>query len=205
MSLTQEVDQVAPGAFIWQVYDKSVKADLFSTGLETTTGTYLIDPIPLAAGPLAELQAQRKISGIFVTNVNHIRAAIEFATLFAVPMFVNAKLYGTAGFPDATAVQDRKMFSEGLTGIALEGGPLGEMALHYDDAGGTLVIGDALINFEPHGFGLLPAKYCQNARRMRQSLKNLLEYSFERMFFAHGTPLLSGARAQVEQLIGKSR
>ena len=201
----QELDQVAPGAFTWQVYDNSVKADLFSTGLETTTGTYLVDPIPLAAGLLADLQAQRKISGIFVTNVNHIRAAGEFATLFAVPMFVNAKLQGTADFPDATAVQDRKMFSEGLTGIAIDGGPLGEMALHYDDAGGTLVMGDALINFEPHGFGLLPPKYCQNARRMRQSVENLLEYSFDRMFFAHGTPLLSGARARVEQLIGKSR
>jgi hypothetical protein len=205
MPLAQEVDQVAPGVFIWQVYDKSVKAELFSTGLETATGTYLVDPVPLGAEPLAGFQAQRKVSGIFVTNVNHIRAAREFATLFAVPIFVNAKLHGTADFPEATALQDRKVFSEGLTGIAIDGGPLGEMALHYDDAGGTLVMGDALINFEPHGFGLLPAKYCQNARRMRQSLEKLLEYSFERMFFAHGTPLLSGARARVEQLIGKRR
>jgi hypothetical protein len=205
MPLAQEVDQVAPGAFIWQVYDKSVKADLFSTGLETTTGTYLVDPIPLAAGPLADLQAQRKISGIFVTNVNHIRAAEEFAILFAVPMLVNAKLSGTVDFPDAMALQDRKMFSEGLTAIAIDGGPLGEMALHYDDAGGTMVMGDALINFDPHGFGVLPAKYCQDSKRMRQSLERLLDYSFERMFFAHGTPLLSRARAQVEQLIGKSR
>ena len=78
------------------------------------------------------------------------------------------------------------------------------MALHYDDDGGTMVVGDALINFEPHGFALLPAKYCPNSKLMRRSLAKLLDYSFERMLFAHGTPILSGARASLEQLLATS-
>ncbi len=95
-----------------------------------------------------------------------------------------------------------KGLSQGLTGIAIDGGPQGEMALHYNANGGTMVLGDALINFEPHGFGFLPAKYCRNARLMRRSLRKLLDYAFDRMFFAHGTPILSGARARVERLLG---
>ena len=40
---------------------------------------------------------------------------------------------------------------------------------------------------------------------MRQSLEKLLDYSFERILFAHGTPILSGGRARVEQLLAGCR
>lgn len=68
-----------------------------------------------------------------------------------------------------------------------------------------MVLGDALINFEPHGFGLLPAKYCLDSNLMRRSLGKLLDYAFDRMLFAHGTPILFGAHARVEQLLATIR
>jgi hypothetical protein len=203
MAFAQEIDQIADGAFSWQTYDKTVKADLFSTGLETPAGTWLVDPIALAPEALPSLRARRPVSGIFVTNVNHSRAADQFAQMFAVSIFSHAAISNSTDFPTATGLQDGKVFSEGLTAISVDGGPAGEMALHYDEGEGTMVLGDALINFEPHGFGLLPAKYCLDAKLMRQSLSKLLDYSFERMFFAHGTPILRGARARVEQLLGE--
>jgi hypothetical protein len=68
-----------------------------------------------------------------------------------------------------------------------------------------MIMGDALINFEPHGFALLPAKYCRDSKLMRQSLPRLLERPFERMLFAHGTPILSGAHTRLEQLLAANR
>jgi hypothetical protein len=206
MPFAQEVEPVAPGLFIWQLYDKTVRADLFSTGLETPAGTWLIDPVPLEPHALSDLQTARKVSGIFITNVNHTRAVNQFVMMFAVPIFAHAELKGGVDFANATGVQDGEQFSDRLTAIAIHGGPAGEMALHYrnEAGGGTLVIGDALINFEPHGFDLLPAKYCLDPKLMRRSLGKLLDHSFDRMFFAHGTPILSGARARVELLLGKT-
>jgi glyoxylase-like metal-dependent hydrolase (beta-lactamase superfamily II) len=198
MPVAHEVDRVAPGIVLWQFYDPAVKADLFSTALNTPTGTCLIDPIPLAPGARETLSGQG-VSGIFVTNVNHARAADQFARMFAVPIFVHSDLVGIADFPNATAMPEGK--TNGLTGIGIEGGPLGEMALHYDEAAGTIIVGDALINFEPQGLGFLPAKYCRDVRQMRRSLEKLLDYKFDRMFFAHGTPILSGARDRLEQLL----
>ncbi len=196
-----EVDEVSPGILVWQMYDSKVKADLFSTALEAHTGTYLVDPIPLARDRLLNLRAHRKAAGIFVTNSNHARAAAQFATTFFIPIYVHGELRGSPDFPQATGVQDGDVFSQGLTAVAIDGGPAGEMALHCDANGGTMVLGDALINFEPHGFGLLPAKYCVDPNLMRRSLGKLLDYSFERMVFAHGTPILSGARTRLEQLL----
>jgi Metallo-beta-lactamase superfamily len=202
MPSAQEVDEVSPGILVWQAYDRKSKADLFSTALTTHAGIYVVDPIPLASDGLRSLRAQREAAGIFVTNVNHVRAAAEFARTLSLPIFAHGELRGTPDFPQATAVQDGEEFSSGLTAVALDGGPAGEMALHYDNNGGTIVVGDALINFEPYGFGVLPAKYCQNANLLRRSLTKLLDYAFERIFFAHGTPILSEARARLEQLLG---
>ena len=205
MQRAEEVDQVSPGIFVWQIYDDKIKADLFSTALETRAGTYVVDPIPLSPDGMLSLRADRKTSGIFVTNANHARAAVEFAKTFSTSIYVHDELRGSPDFQQATGVQDGEMFSRGLTAIAINGGAAGETALHYEDNGGTMVLGDALINFEPHGFGLLPAKYCLDRNLMRRSLRKLLDHDFERMLFAHGTPILSGARARVEQLLAVTR
>lgn len=201
----QSLDEVAPGIFVWQTYDNRVKADLFSTALETSAGTYLVDPIPLDEKTLLNFGAKRKMAGICVTNVNHARAAAEFARAFSVPIYVQDELCGHPDFPNATGMSEGDGFIEGLTGITIDGGPKGEMVLHCNANEGTMVLGDALINFEPHGFGFLPAKYCLNARMMRRSLGKLLDYAFDRMFFAHGTPILSGARARLEHLLATTR
>jgi Metallo-beta-lactamase superfamily len=200
MARAQEIDEVSPGIFVWQAYDSKVKAELFSTALETKTGLYLVDPVPLAPHP-AGLLANRNAAGIFVTNVNHGRAAGEFSEALSVPVYANQELRGTADFPEAAWVQDGEALSPGLAVIAIDGGPAGESALHHADNGGTIVVGDALINFEPLGFALLPAKYCLDQKLMRRSLSKLLDFTFERMLFAHGTPILSGARARVENLL----
>lgn len=205
MSTAQEIQSIGPGIFIWQSYDPTVKADLFSTALETSSGTFLVDPIPLQADALRDISSRQKVAGIVVTNENHERAAAQFAAKFSVPVYLHSTLRGVVAFPSARGLQDREVFSAGLTAVQIKGGPLGELALHYDADGGTMVVGDALINFEPHGFALLPAKYCSDFKLLRRSLPKLLDYAFERMLFAHGTPLLSGARGKLEQLLAANR
>ena len=201
MPAAQEFDQIVPGIFIWQVYDPAVKADLFSTALQTEAGVFLIDPVPLHPDCLADSFFCSRIAGIIVTNENHWRATSGFAARFSVPVHLHSTLLELADATPKTALNDKSQISPGLTAIELEGAPRGEIALHHDAAGGTLVLGDALINFEPHGFGLLPAKYCSDLKRMRQSLPRLLDYPFERMLFAHGTPILSKARQRLATLL----
>lgn len=205
MAVAQEIDQVAPGIFTWQVYDPAVKADLYSTGLETRGGTYLVDPADLDTEAMETLEARLKIAGIVVTNENHERAARRFAERFSVPVYVHEGSAKTSPFQRTIELQDKGEIEPGLTAVAIDGAPAGEIALHYEAGGGTIVVGDALINFEPHGFGLLPGKYCRDFKLMRRSLPRLLDYSFERMLFAHGTPILSGARARLEQLLAVNR
>lgn len=200
-SAAEEIYEVARGVCGWTRYDASVKAELSSTGLLISNGLWVVDPISLAAGAFRTLTAHYPVRAVVVTNENHDRDALVFAEKFTVPIFASPRPIAAVTSLPVTAVSDGDKLADGLTVIAIPGAGAGEIALHHDADNGTLVMGDALINFEPHGFDLLPAKYCSDSKQLRKSLAKLLDYSFERMVFAHGTPIMSSARARLEALL----
>ena len=62
-------------------------------------------------------------------------------------------------------------------------------------------MGDALINFEPAGFALLPPNTALTIVTMRRSLRKLLDCQAERIFFAHGSPITTRAGERLRQLL----
>ena len=201
MSPAIEIDQVHPGLFVWQNYDPMVKADLFSTALKAAPGLFLIDPIPLATEAFDELTNTGRLAGVIVTNANHHRDSVRLSDQFSLALFAHSEASLPVELRQLQTLEEGTLLAEELRVIALEGAVPGEIALHYPKDGGTMVVGDALINFAPYGFAFLPAKYCSHPKRMRHSLRHLLDFEFERMVFAHGTPLLNSARRQLEQLL----
>ena len=193
-----DFDRIASYLALWHSYDPAVKAELYSTCLLTSDGACLIDPIPLESGALDELVGSARVAGIIVTSSNHGRASARFAEQFSVPIFAPSET-----FPDKTpgkfrSVADGDEICDGLRVIGIEGAGPGEIALYHPADNGTLIVGDALINFEPYG---LPGKYCSNEKEMRRSLRKLLDYKAERMLFAHGMPILSGASDRLQRLL----
>jgi glyoxylase-like metal-dependent hydrolase (beta-lactamase superfamily II) len=196
-----DFDRIASNIAIWHGYDSAVKAELYSTCLGTPDGTYLIDPIPFEREALSELIGSNCVAGIIVTNGNHHRASAKFAEKFSVPLFGRTEALRNKAARELKRVTDGDEISEELRAIGIEGAGDGEIALHYSADGGTFIIGDALINFEPYGFALLPGKYCSNEKEMRRSLRKLLAYKAERMLFAHGTPILSQGSERLRGLL----
>jgi glyoxylase-like metal-dependent hydrolase (beta-lactamase superfamily II) len=198
---TPDFHHLLPGFWVWQAYDSTAKVDLFSSAILTSVGIYIVDPIPLPDPQLREFSEAAKVAGIIVTNANHPRASSAYSDRFSAPV-----LAGTHSFPDLKPAR----FSEAKNGTAIggeldviqvDGAVAGEVALYHASNGGTLIVGDALINFEPYGFSFLPRKYCLNQKQMRSSLHQLLARPAERILFAHGTPILSGATARLQRLL----
>jgi glyoxylase-like metal-dependent hydrolase (beta-lactamase superfamily II) len=204
MSPAPDVDRVAPGVFIWQNYDPAVKADLFSTAIETEAGLFIVDPIELEEGALHFLSNGRKVAGVIISSANHIRAAGQFARNFSVRVFAHPELATTSEFGVDVALSENEGPAKDLRVIFIDGAAAGEIALHCEHEEGMLIVGDALINFGSRGFDFLPAKYCSNGKQMRRSLRKLLDLNFERIFFAHGTPILVSARARLEALLNEN-
>src|SRR3984893_12954145 len=198
--VAEELCQVAGDLFFWQAYDPKVKADLFSTVLLTSSGILIVDPIPLAEAALNELVRTAPVVGIVVTSFNHIRVSQEFSTRFSAPLFAHRD-----SLPEEkvsfTALADGDRICDVLKVVELAGAAPGEIALHFPPNDGTLIVGDALINFEPLGLSLLPRKYCSDEKEMRRSLRKLLPYKSQRILFADGIPVLSGATARLHRLL----
>jgi glyoxylase-like metal-dependent hydrolase (beta-lactamase superfamily II) len=200
-----DFDRIASNIAIWHDYDSAVKAELYSTCLAMSGGTYFIDPISLESEALHELIGSDSVAGIIVTNCNHHRASAKFAEKFSAPLFGRAEAFSNQPAREFKRVADGDEICEGLHAIAIEGAADGEIALHYAPDGGTFMIGDALINFEPYGFTFLPEEYCANAKEMRRSLRKLVDYKVERMLFAHGTPILFAASERLRALLGNPK
>jgi Metallo-beta-lactamase superfamily len=193
--------QLTPALWLWQAFEPAVKSDLFASALKTGDGLFLIDPIPLPAASLEEMTAGTTVRAILLTNANHLRAAADFARQFGRPILAAADVPDEFESAKREAIPADGKIAAGVTAIPIEGAAVGEVAFHFADDGGTLVLGDALINFEPYGFTFLPPKYCADQRQMRRSLRRLLDWPCQRLLFAHGTPILSDARARLETLL----
>ena len=197
-----DFDRITSNIAVWHGYDPRAKAELYSTFLMTFHGSYLIDPIPLQPEALKELIGSGLVAGIIVTNSNHHRAVAKFAEQLSVPVFASSETFPYEMPLQFRRVADGDTICDELQVIGIEGSAPGEIVLHYTPDGGTLIVGDALINFEPYGFTFLPAKYCSNEKEMRRSLQKLSNYKAERILFAHGTPILSGASDRLRGLLG---
>jgi len=183
---------------IWYTYDPTVKADLFSTAVSARNELTVVDPIALPTKYRTELDSLGRIAIIVVTNANHLRDTLNFApsdspSIFAAPE-LNAELTHNHALSDGLQVGP-------FRAVKIDGAADGEFALYHPDDGGTLIVGDALINFETHGFELLPQKYCTNQKRMIRSLRRLLDFDFNRIFFAHGNPIVTRARERLASLL----
>ena len=201
MRPASDFDRITSDIAIWHGYDSAVKAELYSTCLGTSGRIYFIDPILLENEALDKLIGSIPVAGIVVTNGNHHRASAKFAEKFSAPLLGRIEAFPNKAEPDLKRVADGDEIYDELTAIDIEGAVEGEIALHYAPDGGTFVIGDALINFEPYGFTFLPAKYCSNGKQMRRSLRKLLGYKAERILFAHGTPIVSDASERLRSLL----
>ena len=193
-----EFVRISPGYVLWHTYDPKIKAELFSTALVAGNELTIIDPIALPPAHRIELESLGRVARIVITNANHPRDAATFAHFYSAPIFAPPEL--SAELPHSHSLQVAHAIGRLLV-IRIEGAAEGEFALYHPDDAGTLIVGDALINFDPHGFTLLPRKYCINQKQMIRSLRKLLDLDFARIFFAHGNPIMIRARHRLESLL----
>ena len=195
-----EIQRVNGRLYFWQGYEPAVKTDLSAHAWLTPEGWVLMDPIALEDEPWNELTRQAAIAAIILTSANHERAAADFAKKTGAPVMAHADAREGISIGIDQWIQDGGD-TFGLTAIHLPGFAPGEIALHSPEGTGIVMMGDALINVQPYGFAMLPEKYCDDPKAARAALQKLLQFSFEVMTFAHGVPIIAGAKQKLEPLL----
>lgn len=195
MATATEITETVKGVWTWHAFEESIRTELFSTAVVSEEGLVIIDPIDASPSVLTRLGRIGPTVAIILTNGNHSRAAGRFRERFSAPVFSHTEAVGELTVPvDGTLCMNRRVGGS-LDVIELEGAGLGEIALLNNN--GWIHFGDAVINLEDTGLGVLPPKYCTDAQTLAASLKALPPLPFHSATFAHGTPIVTDAHARI--------
>lgn len=207
MTCADEVHRVSADLYVWQAYEPEVKCDLTSTALRVGDALILIDPIWLEREGIEELLDAGEPKLIVCTNVNHARAAARWRKGWGAQVVAHEEAGAELEVEVDVVVKDGDDLGALVSGpaagrleiCALPGGANGEIAIIQP--GRLACLGDAVVHLPGHGFGVLPDKYCNDAKLLRTSLQKLLRWEFQALTFAHGLPLLSQARERLSDLL----
>ena len=191
------VCDIEPGLWSWSAFSPHHKVELRSHACVEHGLISIFDPIPLTNDLRAALFRKSEGMQIFLTNTNHPRDTVGWVRSAQ-------SHFGTAPkiiLPEMSPPGGERLGTPGgWSSIALRGG--GEFETAYFHAKrGTLVMGDALVNLQPHGLEILPAKYCVDQSLLQISLQPLLEVSLRRVLFAHGESLTGAGIDRMYDLI----
>ena len=198
MAQVSDFPRLSDSLAVWQAHDRGLRSDLLSSAISARSGAHPIDPIQLHDGSLEEWIGKTRPAGILITNANHWRAAAKFSFQFEPPIFAEKLVAGP--FPEL----EIKIVAGGVSAdldvfaIGIDGASAVQIAFHFATDDGTLVVGDALINFQPYG-----SRSCQLSTPLikrkcgGRSCGSSTGLS-KGCFCAHGTPILSTARARLE-------
>ena len=87
-----------------------------------------------------------------------------------------------------------------LVAIPAKGKSPGEMAFLWPERG-ILFVGDAAVGNPPGRLSLLPEEKIDDPFQLRDSLRGLLEVDFDTLLVGDGEPILTGARAKLQELV----
>ncbi len=198
-TVAKKLDPVAPGVFRCHVLDDRIEAE--SDGYALTDGdrTVLIDPLPLSEATLKRLA---QVEAIVLSASCHQRSSWRYRKLFRAKVYAPAGAENLVEKPDA-AYRPGGRLPGGLRAVHAPGPTDAHFALLLDRAGGILFCGDLLMNLPRRGLAFVPGEYQDDPAATRRSVRKLLDLKFRILCFSHGSPLRSGARKAVRDLLRK--
>lgn len=192
MSGARELHWVSSELAVWQAYVPELKVDCTSTAIATPAGWLLVDPIPLAKECLGELQALRPLAAIVLTSGNHQRDSLALRSSHGLQIYAPSA-------PDLVAdkwIKPGERIFDKVEVLSLFGAGPAEVALL---SGETMIFGDGVINLGE--LALLPDKYCEGPKQLRESLRQIVQREFGTACFSHGLPITKNASRRIGQLL----
>jgi glyoxylase-like metal-dependent hydrolase (beta-lactamase superfamily II) len=195
------VRQITPTLYTWVAYQPDWQIHFNSYALADRDGLVLVDPTRPAADALKQLEQLGPPVAILLTNANHERDAHWFRKTYEIQIYASEKAAPDCDIKIDVPLLDGERVPGGLRAVYLPGAAPGEMAFH---GAGLLMIGDSLLH-KPGGLELLPEQYVEDPKAYRQSLRRLLQLSYDMVSFAHGEPILRAGKSAIRRFLTPRR
>lgn len=194
--------ELAPGIYHWTAVHPNLGVEV-SSYYAADAGT-LIDPMTPEEG-VEWFDGDRRPQRVVLTNRHHLRDSERFAEAFAIPITCHqAGLHEFEGGPNVKPFSWGDELGAGVTALKVNAICDEETALRIDAGDGFLVVADAVVNYG--GLGFVPDKYIGDDppaihEAIRAACRDLLDEPFDSILFAHGDPVLGGAKDALRRFV----
>ncbi|HVA65561.1 MAG TPA: MBL fold metallo-hydrolase [Elusimicrobiota bacterium] len=189
--------RLADNVYSWSKFNEEKGLNFNGTLVVGAREVLVVDPPPHAAGDEAflEQKLKLKLTLAVVTNKHHLRDVQWWLERYRIPLAMHEAETNDFGFEVSRRLAEGDKIEAGCQIVHLPGKTDGEIAIHIEGGGGTLIVGDALIGDPMGALRLLPKEKIRDQDLLIKSLQKLRALGFERLLPGDGEPILSGAKA----------
>ena len=194
--------EILPGIFQWSWFSQEKGLDFNGHLIVEKGERVIIDPPPMNPEDQIQIERQRPIGFILITNRDHLREA-EICR-----KFFRAKVYVPEGDAPEIPIQTDGTYKNG------ENLPCRLKAIHIPDAKspgecafllsrdkGVLILGDALIGNPPGRLNMLPPDKFADPKKAKEGIKVLLAPSFDAVLVGDGISILTQGKQAVQDFL----
>lgn len=188
------VVEILPQIHSWSRWSEDKSLYFNSYHIQTQMGAVVIDPVDPGTDELRNaLLDLGDVKVIVITNRNHVRAAPWLAKTTRAKVVMHLKETPAQELRVDERVKEDDLILGELRILDMPGKSPGEMALLREADGGQLFLGDALIGKPLGSLSLLPDDKLDDPKKLRRSLRNLLDEHFDALLLADGHSILADA------------
>ena len=197
------MQEIVSGIWIWSSFSEEKGLDFNGFFVRGPEDAVIVDPPPCQEDDLGLIKRLGKPESILITNRHHVRSSRELAAHFEIPIRIHEADAPLIDFTPGGTFRDGDRLPAGLMAISVpDGKSPGETALYVSWAK-TLILGDALIGNPAGKLSMLPASKYRDPLKARESLKRLLEYSFETILVGDGVSIPQRGKKALQEFLSR--
>jgi uncharacterized cupin superfamily protein/glyoxylase-like metal-dependent hydrolase (beta-lactamase superfamily II) len=187
--------------YCWSVFNEMRQIDFNGHLWVRPEGNVLIDPVPMSAADLAQLDTLGGAALIVVTNTDHERESTFFKEHTGADVIVHSDDADVLAVDSDRLVEDGEEIVTGLQVVHLRYGKSpGEMALYWPERQ-LILAGDLVVGAPLGKFSLLMDEKLQDPARAALQLRKLLALSFDAILVGDGHSIMHGAKEKLVECL----
>lgn len=193
--------ELISGIFTWPWFSQPHGYNFNGYFVRHAGGNLCIDPVEPPTEAIDQI-GQEGAAWVVLTNRNHVRASKKIRERTSARVAIHPADAAHAR-KEGGIIDHELHVGEQVGPFTVMGAPgksPGEVVLHWPERK-ILVVGDAVIGNPPGSCGLLKEQVMDDPARLRTSVRGLLDLDFDILLVGDGTPLLSGAKAKLQELV----
>jgi hypothetical protein len=199
-AVARTIEEVVPGVWQWTLEDERIGGYVGTAhAVRGTTGSVLIDPLPLEPGALQRLLPAE---AIVLTAGTHQRSAWRLRRELGVPVHAPAAVRLVDEDPDVR-YSEGDALPAGLQPFFAPGPGTTQHALLLPRNPSVLFTSDLFVRQPGEELGFVPDEFVHDAAQTRETARRVLELDFDVLCVGHGAPVLDDPKGAIRALLAR--